>query len=191
MLSWFLIIIHHFGTGELLTKSTSNMYNNTFFSCMSADTQCSSCPDGHSAATVGQMSPFCPLSCSKPLVLCKAWVLFVTMSCSKSTSVISAVPYRSRFKDPQSCCFVREWLYGFELSLETPRLHISTPLEIVTLCWQVTQRKPALIPLESVNEPDYLMITVNPQKQVWAISLLARCGPIIRSLAPGSVHLGG
>lgn len=28
-------------------------------------------------------------------------------------------------------------------------------------------------PPGSVNEPDYLMITVNPKKQVWAISLVA------------------
>lgn len=74
------------------------------------------------------------LSCTE---MCK------TMPHSKSTSFTCAAPYQPRFKEPQSCCFPREWLYGFELCFQTPWLMISTPLEMVTLRWQVTQREKA------------------------------------------------
>lgn len=36
------------------------------------------------------------------------------------TSLISSKPYQPRFKHPQSCCFQREWLYGFETPIKTP-----------------------------------------------------------------------
>lgn len=50
------------------------------------------------------------------------------------------IPYQWRCKAPSSCCFLREWLYGFELSFKTPRVHISTPLKIGTLRWRLNQR---------------------------------------------------
>lgn len=48
-------------------------------------------------------------------------------------------PYQLRCKGPQSRCFSREWLYGFELCFQTPWLIISQPLEMFTLYWQLTQ----------------------------------------------------
>lgn len=35
------------------------------------------------------------------------------------------------------------------------------------------------------------MITVNPERQVWTISLVGHCDPIRRSLIPSPVHLSG
>lgn len=64
-----------------------------------------------------------------------------TLSRSKSASFTSAAPYQLRFKGPQSRCFSREWLYGFELCFQTPWLIISQPLEMFALYWQLAQRE--------------------------------------------------
>lgn len=53
------------------------------------------------------------------------------------------IPYLTRSKEPPSCCFPREWLYGFKLSFKTPRLHISTLPKIGSLCWRLNQREPS------------------------------------------------
>lgn len=83
-----------------------------------------------------------------------------TLSRSKSASLTSAAPYQLRCKGPQSRCFSREWLYGFELCFQTPWLIISQPLEMFTLYWQLTQSggRGSYLNSGPVNMPDYLVI---------------------------------
>lgn len=79
-----------------------------------------------------------PNSCFQTFLLHLGKAPCEALSCTLSLLLLSVpllpIPYQWRFKEPQSCCFSREWFYGFELSFKTPRLHISTPFEIVSLC---------------------------------------------------------
>lgn len=93
--------------------------------------------------TMGQMSPMWN-SCSKPFGFCKDRVL-------RETCLAPSLPLLSRpnligqdLRTRNLVVFKGNGFMAFELSFKTPRLHISTPLEIVTSCWQVTQREPAL-----------------------------------------------
>lgn len=102
-----------------------------------------------------------------------------TLSRSKSASFTSAAPYQLRFKGPQSRCFSREWLYGFELCFQTPWLIISQPLEMFALYWQLAQREVggggSYLTSGPVNMPDYLVIAGHVWRQVPTVELLARC----------------
>lgn len=103
------------------------------FVMQDSDTHCSVSPPGQRTTTVGH-------SCCKPFGFCKDRVL--CEPCVAPRRLLSQPNLISQdLRTRCSCCFQREWLYGFELSFKTPRLHNSTTLEIVTFCRRATQKE--------------------------------------------------